>query len=127
MANVSHEEIPVKTDILLEDIQQERKIPNGEAGAAILAAGIGCLTMGLLTAVAAIWGSLHTFLQFYPPAGSITGITIVMVIAWLASWFVLYRFWKDKQVNLIKVFVLTLAFILLGVVGIFPPFIHLFA
>jgi len=127
MTNIQQKEIPVSDEITSPETQQNRAIPNGEAAAAILAAGVGCLTMGLLTVVETPFGSLHTLLQFYPPSGSITGISTVMVIAWLASWFVLYRFWKNKQVNLIKVFALTLAFILLGVVGIFPPFVHLFA
>jgi uncharacterized membrane protein YfcA len=89
--------------------------------------GIGCLTMGILTVLETAIEGLRVVLQFYPPAGSITGISSLMVIAWLVSWVALYRLWKSKQVNFTRMFVIALTCILLGIVGIFPPFVHLFA
>ncbi len=127
MANIQHEDIPVSYENTSTQIQQKRSLPNGEAAAAIVAAGIGCLTMGILTVLETAIGGLHTDLQFYPPAGSITGITSLMVIAWLVSWVTLYRLWKSKQMNFTRIFVIALTCILLGFVGIFPPFVYLFA
>lgn len=127
MAHIQHEEIPAPHKIGPAAIAQERFLPNGEASAAFLAAGIGCLAMGVLTVLETAVGLLHTLLQFYPPAGSITGITTVMVIVWLVSWVILHKRWKSKQVNFTRIFMIALAFIFLGIVGIFPPFVHLFA
>ena len=127
MANIQHKDKPVSYETTPTELQQKRSLPNGEAAAAIVAAGIGCLTMGILTVLETVIGGLRTVLQFYPPAGSITGITSLMVIAWLVSWVALYRLWKSKQVNFTKLFVIALMCILLGLVGIFPPFVHLFA
>ena len=126
MANIQHEDIPVSYETTSTQIEQKRSLPNGEAAAAIVAAGIGCLTMGILTVLETAIGGLHTILQFYPPAGSITGITSLMVIAWLVSWVALYRLWKSKQMNFTRMFIIALICILLGIVGIFPPFVHLF-
>lgn len=125
MASIQHEDLPVSHDIPPADMQQQ-PLPNGGAAAALVAAGIGCLTMGILTVLETAIGRLHSLFQFYPPAGSITGITSLMVIAWLVSWVALHRLWKSKQVNFTRMFVITLVCILLGIVGIFPPFVHLF-
>ncbi len=127
MASIQHEDVPVSYETPSTQIEHKRSLPNGEAAAAIVAAGIGCLTMGILTVLATAIGGLHTVLQFYPPAGSITGITSLMVIAWLVSWVALYRLWKSKQRNFTRIFIIVLLCILLGIVGIFPPLVHMFA
>jgi hypothetical protein len=127
MASIQHEDLPVSRDIPPAEMQQQQLLPNGGAAAALVAAGIGCLTMGVLTVLETAIGGLHTLLQFYPPAGSISGITSLMVVAWLVSWVALNRLWKSKQMNFTRMFVITLVCILLGMVGIFPPFVHLFA
>ncbi len=127
MASIQHEDMPVSYETTSTQIEQKRLLPNGEAAAAIMAAGIGCLTMGILTVLETAIGGLHAVLQFYPPVGSITGISSLKVIAWLVSWATLYRLWKSKQMNFNKIFIIALVGILLGLVGIFPPFVHLFA
>jgi hypothetical protein len=127
VASIQQQENEVKQELSPEEIARSRSLPNGEAAAAFVAAGIGCLTIGVLTVLETIFGFLHTLLQFYPPAGSITGISTVMVVVWLVTWFILYWLWKSKQVNFTRVVVIVLACILLGVIGIFPPFVHLFA
>ncbi len=99
---------------------QQGKLPNGRAAAAILAAGISCLTLGLLTILVATFKSLGQVLQFYPPAGEVSGISTLTVAAWLISWFVLFRLWKNKQVDFTQVFVVTLILIVLGLVGTVP-------
>lgn len=98
---------------------------NGPAGAAILAAGIGCFILGVL-AVAGD-GSKHfaAMLTFYKPTGPLSGVSTVAVIVWLVAWLVLARLWKTKTVALAKVN--TVAFVLLGI-GLlltFPPFADL--
>jgi hypothetical protein len=121
MPKVRFEDNRLQNEKIPVEAAQRPALSNGEAAAAFVAAGIGCLVMGILTVLATAFASLQTVLQFYPPAGSITGLSTVMVIAWLVSWFILYRLWKGKQVNFARMFVIALVCILLGLVGICLP------
>ena len=79
----------------MAEITQER-IPNGPAAAAILSAGVGSATIGLMTTGAVISAGLKSALNWWSPAGPLTGKTGVSVIAWLVTWIVLHVLWKDK-------------------------------
>lgn len=94
---------------------------NGEAAAAILAAGIGSVALGFVTAVSEVAGSLRPMLAFYRPVGPLSGRTTLAVAVWLASWLVLHVRWKNRQIDFRKVFIWTLVFIALGLFGTFPP------
>ncbi len=96
--------------------------PNGVAAGAILAAGIGSATLGLLTTVAEASQPLQQALSWYPPAGPLSGKTSVAVLVWLVAWVVLHRRWKDRSVDLPRVFIVTLSLLGLGLLGTFPPF-----
>ncbi len=94
---------------------------NGEAAAAILAAGIGSLALGFVTAVTEVAGSLRSMLVFYRPAGPLSGRAILAVVVWLASWLILHFLWKSRQVDFAKIYFWTLVLVVLGLVGAFPP------
>ena len=102
-------------------------LPNGPAAATILAAGIGCFVLGLLTVLSTAFPPLANVLQFYGPGGPLTGISTLAVVAWLIAWLVYDRLWRQKQVRFTPVFLVTLVLILLGVIGTFPPFSTLFS
>lgn len=89
------------------------RIPNGPGAAAILAAGVGCATVGILAIAAEASRPFANMLNFYNPVGPLSGKTTVAVIVWLVAWFVLSRLWKEKTVALGPVNVA--AFILLGI------------
>lgn len=110
-----------------ETITSPKVVPNGQAAAAILAAGIGCLAMGVFTVLGATFRLIHNSLAFYRPVGTISGVTTLMVVIWLLSWIVLHLRWKNKEVRFMPIFALALILIVLGVVGIFPPFLQIFA
>ena len=101
-------------------------LSNGRAAAAMLAAGIGSLVFGFLTILVQVSPAVRNALQFYQPAGQITGLTTLSVAAWLISWYILFRLWKEQQVPFSWVFAVTLLLIVLGLVGTFPPFYGLF-
>jgi len=103
----------------MAEITQER-IPNGPAAAAILSAGVGSATIGLMTTGAVISAGLKSALNWWSPAGSLTGKTGVSVIAWLVTWIVLHVLWKDKDVPLVRVLVVTLVLLALGLLLTFP-------
>lgn len=94
---------------------------NGFAAAAILAPGVGSLVLGVLTVLKAASVQIKQLLSFYPPTGPLSGQTTLAVGAWLLAWLILRIFWKDREVNFRRVFLITWALIGLGLVGTFPP------
>lgn len=99
----------------------QERIPNGPAAAAILSAGVGSATIGLMTTGAVISAGLKSALNWWSPAGPLTGKTSVGVVAWLVTWIVLHVLWKDKDVPLVRVLVVMLVLLVLGVLLTFPP------
>lgn len=103
--------------------------PDGPAGAAMVAAGIGILTLGLLTTLAVISDPIHDFLDWWSwgqGVGPLAGKTTIAVIVWLVSWLVLYLWWRNKTVNLKTMFYSGLALGIIGAIGMFPPWFELF-
>lgn len=109
------------------EAQYEQKLPvTGPAAAAMIAAGIGALVIGILTTGSVIFEGLKAALNFWPPAGSLTGKTAIGVILWLISWAALNASWKDKDYDLRKAFLITLVLLGLGVILTFPPVFEAF-
>lgn len=101
--------------------------PEGPVAAAILAGGIGCLAMGILTTLAEASAGVKDFLTFTKPVGPLGGKTTVTVAIWLVAWVVLHIAYRGKEVESRKALSVALILIALGVVGTFPIFFQLFA
>ncbi len=101
--------------------------PNGGILAALVAAGIGCATLGVLVVAAEASEGFKDTLTFYEPAGSLTGRTTVAVLVWLAAWVILHRSLKQAEVSLRFAYRTTLVLVGIGLLGTFPPFFQLFA
>ena len=93
--------------------------PNGGALAAVLAAGIGALAMGLF--VIANEAGIFAAPSLYGPAGGLSGRSTFAVIVWLVAWGVLHARWRNQDVAPGRVFAWAVALITLGVVMSFPP------
>ena len=106
---------------------QTKAIPSGPGAAAMIAAGIGTLTIGILTTAAEFSAGLKTALNFYNPSGPLSGKTSLGIAMWLLSWLLLGNMWKDKNYNLARAFNITLVLIGLGLLLTFPPVFALFA
>ncbi|GAB4501693.1 MAG: hypothetical protein Fur0035_12370 [Anaerolineales bacterium] len=105
----------------------ETLIKNGKAAAAaLLAGGIGALTMGLMTTLGESVAAIGTALNWYSPVGPLAGKTTMAVIVWLIAWAILGNQWKDKDVDFDKIAMIALVLLLLGILGTFPPFFELF-
>lgn len=102
------------------------KVAIGVAGAAFLSGGIGTLVIGLLTTGAVISEGLKNALNWWDPAGPLTGKTGVSIIVWLINWVILHTIWKDKEVDFNKIFTITLILIGLGFLLTFPPVFEAF-
>ncbi|OHD67856.1 MAG: hypothetical protein A2W19_01555 [Spirochaetes bacterium RBG_16_49_21] len=107
-------------------MEQQKNLYNGPAAAAILAAGISCMALGLFTTLAQAIGPLKKALNLYDPAGPLSGKTTFAVVAWLAAWIIFGILWKNKQVGFARVFIASLVLIALGLIGTFPPFFEMF-
>lgn len=100
-------------------------IPNGPGAAAILAAGIGCAMIGILALAGDASDAIGKLLNFYDPTGTLSGVTTVSIIVWLASWFVLNRRWRTETVAMAKLNTLAFVGLAIGFLLTFPPFMDL--
>jgi len=93
---------------------------DGVAAAAVLASGIGVFVTGLLTTMAEISGALKAALDWYSPAGPLSGKTGTGIVVWLIVWAVLHPAWREKKINFGAVYALSLVLVALGWVLTFP-------
>ena len=112
---------------------QERHIEKTEtyvaanvAAATFIASGIGVLALGLMTTGAVLSEGLKSALNWWNPAGPLSGKSGIAVLAWLISWFVMNTLWKGKDMDLRKSFIITLVMIGLGLLFTFPPIFEAF-
>lgn len=101
------------------------ELPNGPGAAAILAAGIGCAAMGILALAGDASEAIGKLLNFYNPVGTLSGVSTLAIIIWLAAWFSLARLWGTRTVALGKVNMAAFALLIVGLLLTFPPFMDL--
>lgn len=117
--NVHHDQAHVSA-------RDEMLVKNGPAAAALISSGIGILVIGLLTTGAVISEGLKGFLNWWNPAGPLSGKTGVGIIIWLVSWAITHSLWKDCDSDLRRAFTITLVLIGLGLLFTFPPIFEAF-
>lgn len=101
-------------------MERESTTRNGEAAAAVVAAGIGTAALGLLTTLAAASRGIQSFLNFYAPVGPLSGKSIVAVVVWIAAWVFLHAAWRDRHLMPRTVAWIALGLVVLGLAGTFP-------
>jgi hypothetical protein len=106
-------------------INQRSEVNNGLIAAAMLAGGIGCFFLGLITSLAQGSKAIGNVLNFYNPVGPLSGKTLVAIALWLVCWAIFASKWKDQSVNFGKMYKATLILVALGIVGTFPLFFDL--
>ena len=99
--------------------------PNGSAAAAHIAAGLVCLTMGLLTWLGAWQAWIDRALTLVEPVGPLSGKSTGAVLVWLLAWAGLQSLWRRRVLNFDAVLATTLGLIALGFAGTFPPLIEM--
>ena len=103
-----------------------QKKPNGVAAAAILAAGIGALVLGLMVITTEAIPSWKDAVNFVKPVGPLSGKTDIMVAAYAIALVALVVMWRNKAVNFARVWTASLVLLALGLLGTFPLFYELF-
>ncbi len=101
-------------------------ISNGAAAAAVLAAGAGSFTLGVLTTLKASSEAVRKVLSFYVPTGPLSGQTTIAAAVWLVAWFIFHQLWKSRNVDFKKIFMVALILIIIGLIGTFPPLFEAF-
>jgi hypothetical protein len=96
-------------------------IPNGPGAAAILAAGIGALALGILAFAADAVPAIGQAMNFWPPSGALSGVTTIAIVVWLATWFVLARRWATRDLDMVFINGGAFAMVLVTLVLTFPP------
>lgn len=99
--------------------------PTGPACAAILAAAIGCLALGILAVLGDASKAIASKLTFYRPTGPLSGVTSLAILAWLLAWVILAALWRNKTVRLGRTLAASFIFLALGLLLTFPPFADL--
>jgi hypothetical protein len=100
--------------------------PNGSAAAAILAAGIGSISLTIITIAADQSASLNTLLNFYKPTGSLSGVTTTAIAVWVLAWFTLDLLWRRRELPLQMINIASVILLVLSLLGTFPPVGDLF-
>ncbi len=105
----------------------ERARPFGPVAAALLAAGIGSLVLGILTTIAEASASFADALALNDRVGPLSGKTIYAVAAWVVAWIILGIALRRKDPSPGGMFTLTAILVLLGFLGTLPTFFEKFA
>jgi hypothetical protein len=100
-------------------------LPTGPAAAAFIAAGIGCLAMGVVTVLCEASPPLKQALNLYTPAGPLTGKVLSTVVVWVVAWTGLHVAWRNRNVALGSAVIVTLVLVALAFVATFPPVFQL--
>lgn len=104
-----------------------RQTDEGPAAAALLAAGVGAFTLGLLTTLAEASTPIKDALVITEEVGPLSGKTTYAVVVWLIAWVVLHVAARRRLRLSSAVLTVSLVLLGLGVLGTFPIFFELFA
>ena len=100
--------------------------PEGPHAAAVLAGGIGCFVLGLLTTLAEANASFKDWLSWNDDVGPLSGKTGLTVIVWLIVWAILHAVYRGRRFETRRALLIALILVALGVVGTFPTFFQAF-
>ena len=101
--------------------------PTGPAAAALVASGIGCAGLGILTVLAEASPRASQLLNLYDPVGPLGGKALGAVLVYALSWVIFAALLRGKSPRLGSWVALTFALVGLGLLLTFPPIYKLFA
>lgn len=101
--------------------ESARARTNGAGAAAVLAAGIGAFSIGVLALTGDAFSGVAHLLNFWNPTGPLSGVSDLAVIIWLISWLVLARLWVGKNLEQQWINLTAALLFLVGLLLTFPP------
>jgi hypothetical protein len=105
---------------------QETSKPFGPVAAALLAAGISSLILGLLTTISEANASFADKMNWYNPVGPLSGKTLISVTTFAASWLILHFALRRKEPAPGPVYLVSGLLVVGGFLGTLPTFFDLF-
>lgn len=98
---------------------------SGPAAAVLLAAGIACFTLGLLSILAAAFGAVTDTLTLSGSVGEASGLSTITTATFFLVWGGLSIAWRRTDPSLARVAAVSGALIAFGLVATFPPVFNL--
>ena len=101
---------------------------NGPVSAALLAGGIGSAAMGLITLIYEIndKSAFAKSMAWNKGVGGLSGKSSLAIIVFFIAWAILHYVWKDKDTDFARISSISIALLIVGLLGTFPPVWHLF-
>jgi hypothetical protein len=100
--------------------------PSGPAAAVVLAAGVACFTLGLLSVLTAASGVVSDALTLSDGVGDVSGVSTATALVFFASWGALTFVWRRANPSLALVAAVSAALVAAGLLGTFPPVFNAF-
>jgi hypothetical protein len=100
-------------------------VPSGPGAAAILAAGVGALALGVFACAGDGFPAVRKAFNLWPASGPLSGVSTAAVVVWLLTWLGLGAWWERRDVNLARINFLAFTMLLAGMLLAFPPFMDL--
>jgi hypothetical protein len=112
---------------MAKEMKEIEKV-NGPVSAALLAGGIGCAAMGIITLIYEIndKSAFAKSLAWNKGVGGLSGKSMLAIIIFFVSWAILHYVWKDKETNFSRISSIAIALLFVGLIGTFPPVWELF-
>src|SRR5512138_2364837 len=109
-------------------MNREMDKPNGPVAAALLAGGIGCAVLGILTFYNQVFPTtaISKSLNWVKPVGTLSGKSNLAILAFVLAWIVLGFLWRGREVNFRVISLVAFILLAIGLIGTFPPVWHLF-
>jgi hypothetical protein len=96
-------------------------LPNGAGAAAFVAAGLGCLALGVFALASDALAWAHRAFNIWAPSGPLSGVSTAAVAVWLAGWLILDRRWRGRDVDLRRAGLAAFVMLAAGLLLTFPP------
>ncbi len=109
-------------------MENEKDKPNGPVAAALLSGAIGSAVLGVVTFAnqVAPASAFSQWLVWYKPVGALAGKSSLSIIAFLLAWAVLGWLWRQQEMRISRIAVISFILLGIGLIGTFPPFWVLF-
>jgi hypothetical protein len=99
---------------------------SGPAAAVVLAAGVACFVLGLLSILTAASGSVSDAFTLSDRVGDVSGLSTVTALTFFVAWGVLLALWRRADPPLGRVAAASAALVGFGLLGTFPPVFNAF-
>jgi hypothetical protein len=100
---------------------------DGPPAAALVAAGIGAVALGLFVTLAEASTGISDWLQWNDRVGPLSGKTILAAVAYFGSFLVLGLWWRHRSFVLRTILIAAGVLVAVGLIFTFPPIFQAFA